>query len=650
MWQLPGGIGRETRLRFARYFVCFAAATVLSGWSLSLAERLNAPVYALVFGAFFAALLALTRPGAAPTPLTRSLRKRSRSFRWALPIVFLAVFLACFLGGLLHPPSNYDYHNYRLPRLLNWLHESGWHWIDTPNQRLNCNGVNSEWLMLPMLLLTGTDRWAFLPNIFAFALFPSAIFTVLQHLGIARRAAWFGMWTISTAYCFVSQAGGTGSDLPSAAFFLLALAFACRAHKTGAPDALMLSVLAMALCTGVKATNLPLLLPWLITVFPISARRNGLVSSKVFATLSVVAICSFLPIAVANLYYSGSWKGKLEEQASLEAGSVVAGAVGNGLAITVGALQPPLLPMPAPLTQALVSAVPDAVENALRRDFPRLKLRFSELPNEENAGIGLGLTVIALASFVAAAFGRSGRRILSPFGWAVCVGNLLALGAYASLSASESAARLLSPYYLVFLAIPFALAGAASLYRRKWWRNLCFCCAASALPIPLLTPSRPVLPVPELADALDFPANISRRIDTVYSVYANRADNLRPLREMLPADAQTIGLIATGDDIETSLWQPFGSERHVTHITPAEPWPNYVQAAVVSSLALSQRYRLDAQQFVSRIDALPDWQLTGTRVIVSKVQEGPVEWTVFTRERPLAETPKETSENSAPKP
>jgi hypothetical protein len=50
------------------------------------------------------------------------------------------------------------------------------------------------------------------------------------------------------------------------------------------------------------------------------------------------------------------------------------------------------------------------------------------------------------------------------------------------------------------------------------------------------------------------------RMQTVYSVYRDRYDVLAPLRDALPPDLKVVGLVS-GDDIETSLWRPFGSRR-----------------------------------------------------------------------------------------
>ena len=631
-----------------RYFTCFAAAAAAAGWIASALGALHGAVYAaLLAGVFFALLWSTASPDLIPR--SRVARFKLARFLRPLPLVFAAVFAACALGGLWHAPNNYDYLNYRLPRVLHWLHESAWHWIETPNQRLNCSGANSEWLILPSLLLTGEDRWAFLANLLCFGLMPAGLFAAISGMGIRLKAAWCAMWAIPTAYCFVSQAASTGSDLTGAAFFVFAIALICHARRTKENGWLLSSVLAIAFCTGIKATNIPLVLPWLALAWPtlVSSLRTMTARTVTVAITSV--LCSFAPLAALNLHYTGYWKGQLEEQASLEAGTSAAGLIGNSLAIMSGALQPPLLPQPELPNRIINEVVPPTVDQLLARDFPRLQLKFFELPNEENAGIGLGLTLLSVSTIIAGLYAGLRQRIMSPLGWRAVLFAGVSLLTYMSLSASESAARLLSPYYVLLLALPFGVAGASKLYTLAWWRALVVCCTASAIPIPLLTPSRPLIPVATLAAQLPLSDRLKQRLNDVYAVYSTRSDNLGAFRKVLPSKAHRVGMIATGDDIEVSLWRPFDSGRSVHHVDPDSISLEKSDALLVSSLALRQRHHIEPEIFLSDLDQSPEWAIAGSLEIVSKVQEGPVKWTLLLREDlPSHETFEQATPSSPP--
>jgi hypothetical protein len=350
-----------------------------------------------------------------------------------------------------------------------------------------------------------------------------------------------------------------------------------------------------------------------------------------------------------NFHYTGSWKGQLEEQDSLEAGSLAAGLIGNGLAISSGALQPPILPQPEFPDKIINAVVPQKVDELLARDFPRLQLKFFELPNEENAGIGLGMTIIAASTVLAGVIRGLHHRVMSSMGWLVVLLAGVSLLTYMSVSASESAARLLSPYYVLLLALPFGVAGASKLYALRWWRALVVCCTTSAIPIPLLTPSRPLIPVTTLTTQSLLSEGLKRRVDEVYKVYSNRSDNHRAFRQFLPNGANRIGMIATGDDIEVSLWRPFGSGRSVHHVHPYRISPKDSDALLISSFALHQRYGIEPEAFLSELDRSPDWEIASSLEIISKVTEGPVKWTLLLRENlPPREYPVQPSPFSRP--
>lgn len=631
-------------MQTVRYFTCFAAAAAAAGWIASALGALQGAVYsALLAGIFLVLLWSTSSPDSVPR--RKVARFKVARFLRPLPLVFAVIFVACALGGLWHAPNNYDYLNYRLPRVLHWLGESAWHWIETPNQRLNCSGANTEWLTLPSLLLTGGDRWAFLANLLCFGLMPAGLFVAMSGIGIRMSAAWCAMWAIPTAYCFVSQAAGTGSDLTGAAFFIFAIALVCRARRTKQSGWLLASVLAMAFCTGIKATNIPLVLPWLALAWPSLVFSLQTVTARTATVAIASVLCSFAPLAALNFHYTGSWKGQLEEQAGLEAGSLAAGWIGNSLAICSGALQPPLLAQPELPSRLINEAVPPSVDKLLARDFPRLKLKFFELPNEENAGIGLGLTILGSLTVVVGLYRGLHHRIMNPMGWRVALLAGVSLLTYMSISASESAARLLSPYYVLLLMLPFGVAGASKLYALGWWRALAVCCTASAIPIPLLTPSRPLIPVPKLATQLPLSDRLKQRLNEVYAVYSTRSDNLGAFRQVLPNEAHRIGMIATGDDIEVSLWRPFDSGRSVHHVDPDSISPENSDALLVSSLALRQRHHIEPDAFLVELNRSPEWKIAGSLEIVSKVQEGPVKWTLILRE----DLPqRETSERAAP--
>lgn len=611
----------------ARIFVVLSATLIVCGWLLSYFGQLLVFSYLVTIPVLFWAFWLLSNPETYHD--WRPLRLRpSRYKRWPAAIfAFLA--LLSFIGAILHTPSNYDFLTYRLSRLLHWHEAGAWHWIITGNGRMNYSAPNAEWVSSPLLLLTQSDRLLFLPSFIAFILLPGAIFTTFRGLGIESRAAWWAMWLVPTAYGYVSQAGSAGNDLLGTAFFVIAMAFLVRAYASRCTGWLILSVFSIAICTGVKATNLPLLAPWGIAAIPVLWKVK-LCWPKLVAAVPMALLCSFAPMAALNQLHAGNWKGKGPEEEALEAGSLAGGIVGNSAAVAVSLLQPPLFPVPGPVNEALNHALPEKIKTLLHADFPRLKLHLVELPNEEGAGLGLGLLAVVAASLMGVAVTRRHCHWLSRHGIAIVCAAFFASLVYMSTMASESAARLLLPYYPILLAVPLSAVGAHRLFNFKLWRGIALAAALSALAIPLLTPSRPLVPAAALAELIFGVGPLTQRVQSVYSVYSQRSDNLASIREILPENAQRIGFLGSGDDVEVSLWRPFNGRRSVAHLTPEQGTLPAIDAIVVSSYGL-RRWPDEARVRLS--NQLIGMRKVGSVFVTSKVSEGPIEWTVYKRIR-----------------
>ena len=629
-------------LKLARLYVLFSASCILSGWILSFLGSLSALGYGLTLPAIFLGLLFLFP--SLPDGSRKGFFIRFRRYKKPLPALFAIIALLCLIGGLLHTPSNYDFLTYRLSRLLHWQEAGSWHWIETFNPRMNYSLPNAEWLLSPLLAFTQSDRLFFLTNWLAYLLIPACIFVVFRGMGVRAKSAWWGMWLVPMAYCFVAQAASVGNDFLGAAFFLFAIAYSIQARRTSSVTLLAISALSIAICTGIKASNLPLILPWLLSILPCFEMFRR-ASGKMFL---VIVACSFVSMAALNFHHTGNRKGTSPEDKDLEAGSVSAGLIGNTLQATVGALQPPILPFPTPINNQLEAVIPASIQSYLAADFPRLQLRFVELPNEENAGLGLGIFGIVVLAFLFAILGRRGRKPIyranlltdygrkgdSPiglnlFGLMIYGGMIFSTGAYMALMGSESTARLLSPYYPVLAALPFGLIGMTRMLDEKVWCVVFFLLAASAIILPMTTPSRPLLPIPQVANSFNLPEKLKNRIDLVYETYSKRSDALAELREFLPKHAKKIGLICSVDDTEISLWKPFNGDRRVYHIKTIDKM-NDMDCVIVNMDSDAAKSKEQVQTII-QLKNSKKWKASNLIPITLKIQGGQQYWVVYCR-------------------
>jgi hypothetical protein len=493
-------------------------------------------------------------------------------FRRALPLLFLVTAVVAAAGGALHAPNNYDALSYRFPRMLHWWSGLGWHWIVTPNERMNLSGTGFEWMMMPFFVITHSDRLFFLINIAAYSLLPSFIFVILIAVGVARRVAWFWMWLLPGALCYAMQAGSISNDTIAATYFMAAIYYAYHARRTGAVRYLWLSFLAAGLLTGIKASNLPLLLPIAWAMWPalrLVKRRFALG----LGVIGVSVVVSFLPCAAMNLYHTGDWTGDPLNSEQIKVRKPLAGVVGNVLQLGLKSLEPPFLPLAHSVEIWVWNGFPAGLQKILKDDFPRFDVGLKELPQEESAGLGGGITVIVLISIVFAChrrrrnpghLGNLARRegvILGALTW-------VSLLVYMSKMGSEATSRLIAPYYPLLL-LPLLLTSAQDwLVRKRWYQGLGVLAFLMAMVAVILTPARPLWPADPVCEwaVKHFPENaVLVRARDIFVTYKHRNDVMAGLRRSIPDSVKVIGLIEGDNDIEASLWRPYGTRR-VAHI------------------------------------------------------------------------------------
>ena len=287
--------------------------------------------------ALLAVYLGKTRETRASFPALRSGRRRR--WRRPLPFVFLTIFALVTIGAALYPPNNYDALTYRIPQVLHWLAKGRWHWIPVSDPHINVTPPGYGWFMAPAIALFHTDRFFALPNLIAFALLPGLYFSVLRQCGVSGRVAWMWMWLLPAASCFAMQAGGIGNDLLPAVYALAAVALGFHAARRREMRDFWLSALAAAIghwgqnhcrtggfgvgggdparCSG-------------------SSFRQRWLGSLAIAGLAL--LISYLPTAITNAVYTGSWSGDPTNRMKLRVDSPVSAVVGNSLMILTGAL------------------------------------------------------------------------------------------------------------------------------------------------------------------------------------------------------------------------------------------------------------------------------------------------------------------------
>jgi hypothetical protein len=579
-------------------WILFSTWCSLAGWFLSLLRCLNRLGYGIAFILFVAGLIVIRKQigfsGQRPVLFKANLIRSRRLF----PKIWLLLTALVFVGGLIYHPNNYDYLTYRFPRVLHWCWEQRWHWIDTVDQRMDFSATGIEWMMVPLFVFFQTDRLFFLVNFIPFLLLPGLIFSVFCGLGIGKRVSWWWMWVLPCGYCYLLEAASASNDLPGAFYLLASLHYAFKIRDSSSTKFFVLSCLSMALLTGVKASNIPLALAWLAAFFfngrPLLEQRKP---AAIIMALAIAAMVSFLPVALLNTHFTGNSFGDPSNESGLKVTDPVSGIAGNSLQLAAHNLAPPVWFKPIRWEKV----IPDGLKERLAHDFPRFDITVGEMQMEEGAGVGIGIVICVglMAVWGLRALGaRANSRIVrNALSLGIITGGGLAFLIYMSKMGSEATARLVAAYYPLLIAgVSILVPLNGSVMKRSLFKIAGSVSMLSALPLVILSPSRPLFPVGLVAEHLAKTApSASTRFNLVYKVYAARFDDLRDLRVYIPENESAVGFLQGGDDPETSLWRPFGS-RQIIDVGPEKSADElalrHIHFVVVSSEALEEHYHL----------------------------------------------------------
>jgi hypothetical protein len=616
-------------LFFVKGWILVSTWASLAGWSLSLSGHFNQAGYSwsLIFLAFALALLVGKRKSLRSKSSFHPLRYLKR-FRenpsnrssW-LPLLFVFAAFLILAGGILYSPSNYDGLSYRLPRILHWLDAGHWHWINTPNTRQNYSAPGFEWLMAPLFVFFKTDRLFFLINWMSFLVLPSLVFRTFRLAGLRAITCWWWMWLFPLGYGYALQAGGVGNDAFATIYALASVCFVLSADPKERFSDFGWAILAVALLTGTKGSNLPLALPWLVAMF---LRYQVWVPRlpKLIPWVAIALMISFVPIATLNHKYTGSWSGDPSNHGKMNLSNPAAGLLGNSLMLSYGSLQPPLLFSSSKANSLTTSLVPGELKGWLLERFPRFELKLGEIPMEESAGLGLGLTA-CLAFWI-----FMGRR--SPISLSILLGEawlflgiagLISLLFFMAKMGSESTARLLLPYYPFLILLPLGFWRLPSGALRKLAPLFTLLCSTALVGL-ILSPARPLFPVHKLLTIMGDSHRLVR-VREVYQAYRQRANCWDPILAIVPPDIETLGFFSHGDDLEAPLWRPFGMRKIVS---------TGEKDITVSGLPHADAW-LARRTVADSLKANPEWQIhwkeIGAQSIAQKASVGGEEWSLF---------------------
>ena len=593
-------------LTVVRAWILISALLVGSGWILSGIHQLNRAGYEVVLA--LALIMAVWRwrkeKFITRGSLLRTGRKFLKRFKRPAPFLYQVLALMSVAAGGLYVNQNNDSSEYRIPRVWHWLAEGRWHWIHTLDDRMNIAGCGFEWLSAPLMLFTHTDRAIYLVNWVSYLLLPGLIFCVFRRLRVSARTAWWWMWLLASGWCYAMQASSTATDSFGVIYALAAVAFALRGIEMKCMGDLWISLLAAALATGAKQTNIPLAGLWLVAILP-GAR---LLLTRPVGTAIVAAtglLISAVPTALLNFAHAGTWIGIQQNgnhwlsawsTSRLTPSSPFWGIVGNAIVIPIQNLQPPYLPLATAWNNAMqqFTQTPFGSHFASFESFAFL----SQGASEPNVGIGLGVVVLTMVSVWCARRYRAFMPNASALKfewqpWLLRIVPWLLLLVFMAEVSSMAPARQIAAYYVFLFPLFLAKREYALLVRRRWWQMLVLLVMFVTAGMLFVSRSRPLFPAETLLVPLKEKHPHWKFLAKAWDSYSCRL-SVETQREgfkhsALLRNEPVIGYGTTRGAQEVGLWLPFG-RRRVVRVTP-EDTPRRLRDAGVHYMVVDENWQ-----------------------------------------------------------
>ena len=593
-------------LRLAGLWIIWVVWCQWCGWGLSAVHQLDS-------GGYLAALPILLGAGwwwlrataSAGTKLNCFLAaKLRRRFLQPLPMIYFCIVALSLVAALFHTPWSFDAVSYRLPRLLYCWVAHHWYWIGTIDHRLDFSSCGYEWQMLPLILLTHSDRLIFLLSWIPYLLMPGLLFFVFRALGVCGRSARRWMWLLPTGFCYALQCSGLQNDGYMVIYTLAFTAFVVLAHVRRCAIFLWLALLASALLTSAKLSNLPLFLPLGLLLLPV-LRVVSWFNWKTLVIVFIAVGCSFVPQAFLCWKHTGDWTGDPSDQWNAHPRNHAGAFTANAIAMINDTVQPSVFPIAKKINAKLEPLNQTHFMKWLRWAQPNSDgVVFGDMVYEGSAGLGCGLGLYGLLLIIGVWFVKPVPRNVSasfPWEW-----RLAPWAAWISLFvvmaevAFSHVTRYCASFYPLMVISILHLPRVAALERRKIAGVVAGVGMLAVVPIILLTPARPVIPFERLAKI--FHQHALQAVAAKYHYWAVMRDDLAPLREQLLPGTTRLGYAAGFRDTSYGLWKPFGSRVVVELGLPLgakPPPPTDLEYAVVTANGLQSRYGQSLQDWLN---------------------------------------------------
>ncbi|HYO87883.1 MAG TPA: glycosyltransferase family 39 protein, partial [Candidatus Limnocylindrales bacterium] len=222
----------------------------------------------------------------------------------ALLDVFLAILTVIALAA---PPNTYDSLTYHMSRVMHWVQNGSVDFYPTAVTRQLYQHPLAEYGILHLQLLAGTDQFANLIQLAAYALGMAAVSLITRELGGKTRAQIVSAVLFGTLPMAILQATSTATDLVTALWVAVFVWFCLRGIRSGLTWPVILGVgMSLGLALTTKGTAYVFVTPFALWLGVAAILRHSVRAMLYGAVIIVVALMFPLAHFTRNLAASGS--------------------------------------------------------------------------------------------------------------------------------------------------------------------------------------------------------------------------------------------------------------------------------------------------------------------------------------------------------
>ena len=228
------------------------------------------------------------------------------------------IFILLVIQGIIYPPNNWDSMSYHMPRIIDWIAHDSFENFQTHILRQLYQPCFSEYVMLNLQLLTGSDLLNNLAQLFFHVFASFGVVGICKEIGLTRKQQFFGFILSFLLPESLLQASSTQNDILHGFFLVASVYFTLRILKNNKVTNytfLGISVGLAFISKSISFLYFPitgLVVACIVTYKFITSKQNKIIKNALLCLIIIVAIN--FPHSYRNYHFSGDIRGTSKEE------------------------------------------------------------------------------------------------------------------------------------------------------------------------------------------------------------------------------------------------------------------------------------------------------------------------------------------------